>query len=56
MPFELKNAGETFSRTVKATLGDQLGRNAAAYIDKIVIKSVLEEDHVKDLAKTFAHL
>lgn len=33
-----------------------MGRNAASYIDDIVIKSVLESDHIRDLAETFANL
>ena len=49
----MKNVGASFSRTVKETLRGQLGRNAAAYIDDIVVKSVREKDHVADLAETF---
>lgn len=33
-----------------------MGRNTAAYIGDIVVKSVLEVDHVRDLAETFANL
>ena len=39
--------------TIKETLKGQLGRNAAAYIDDIVVKSLREKDHVADLAETF---
>ena len=53
MPFGLKNAGATFSRTVKEMLKGQLGGNATTYIDDIVVKSLRERDHVSDLAKTF---
>ena len=55
MPFKLKNVGTTFSLTVKETLKYQLDRNASAYIDDIVVKSVKEVDHVADLAETFAN-
>ena len=39
MPFGLRNAGATFQRLMHIALGWQLGRNAEAYVDDIVVKS-----------------
>ena len=39
LPFGLRNAGATFQRPMHITLGWQLGKNAEAYIDDIVVKS-----------------
>ena len=39
MPFDLKNAGATYQRTVQNCLQEQIGRNVHAYVDDIVIKS-----------------
>ena len=39
MPFGLRNAGATFQPLMHIALGRQLGRNAEAYVDDIVVKS-----------------
>ena len=39
MPFGLRNAGTTFQRAMRTSLGSQLGRNVEAYIDDIVVKT-----------------
>ena len=39
MPFGLQNVGATFQRLMHIALGRQLGRNAEAYVDDIVVKS-----------------
>jgi hypothetical protein len=49
----LHNAGPTFNRMMKLILGSQLGRNASAYVDDIVITSKKETDHITDLIETF---
>jgi hypothetical protein len=38
-PFGLKNAGETYQRTMKKCLADQIGRNIHAYVDDISVMS-----------------
>jgi hypothetical protein len=39
MPFELKNAGPTFQRTMRITLKDLQSHNIEAYVDNIVVKT-----------------
>jgi hypothetical protein len=52
----LRNAGPTFNRMMKLILGSQLGRNASAYMDDIVIMSEKEIDHIADLTETFDNM
>jgi hypothetical protein len=56
MPEGLCNAGSTFNRMMKLILGSQLGRNASAYVDDIVIMSEKEKDHIADLTETFDNM
>jgi hypothetical protein len=56
MPEGLKNAGSTFSRLTKTVLESQVGRNIFTYVDDIVIASRNKEDHLADLAETFANM
>jgi hypothetical protein len=56
MPEGLCNAGPTFNRMMKLILGSQLGRNASAYVDDIVIMSEKEKDHIADLTETFDNM
>ena len=56
MPFGLKNAGATFQRLINTVFSSQIGRNAEAYVDDILTKSVHAIDHPKDLEETFASL
>jgi hypothetical protein len=39
MTFRLKNVGATYQRGIQRCLHSQLGRNAKAYIDDVVIKT-----------------
>src|SRR3989337_1927941 len=39
MPFGLRSAGATFQRLMRIMLGPQMGMNAEAYVDDIVVKS-----------------
>nr|CAD41709.2 OSJNBa0010D21.11 [Oryza sativa Japonica Group] len=56
MPFGLKNAGPTFRRTTRISLGSQLGRNVEAYVDDLVVKTRNQETLLSDLAETFESL
>ena len=56
MPFGLKNAGATFQRLMRTTLGDQMGQNAEAYVDDIVVKTRKEHTLITDLEETFTNL
>jgi hypothetical protein len=56
MPEGLRNAGPTFNRMMKPILGSQLGRNASAYVDDIVIMSEKEKDHIAELTETFDNM
>jgi hypothetical protein len=41
---------------MKLILGSQLGRNASAYVDDILIMSEKEKDHIADLTETFDNM
>nr|AAM74243.1 Putative retroelement [Oryza sativa Japonica Group] len=56
MPFGLKNAGPTFQRTTRISLGSQIGRNVEAYVDDLVVKTHNQETLLLDLAETFESL
>jgi hypothetical protein len=56
MPEGLKNAGSTFSRLTKMVLESQVGRNIFTYVDDIIVASRSKEDHLADLAETFANM
>nr|CAE01745.2 OSJNBb0056F09.8 [Oryza sativa Japonica Group] len=55
-PFGLKNAGPTFQRTTRISLGSQIGRNVEAYVDDLVVKTRNQETLLSDLAETFESL
>ncbi|XP_073361507.1 uncharacterized protein [Aegilops tauschii subsp. strangulata] len=56
MPFGLHNIGVTFQRLMHIALGRQLGGNAEAYVDDIVVKSWEARTLIQDLEETFASL
>ncbi|XP_048556137.1 uncharacterized protein LOC125536889 [Triticum urartu] len=56
IPFGLCNAGATFQRLMHIALGQQLRRNAEAYVDDIVVKSREARTLIQDLEETFASL
>ena len=56
MPFELRNTGATFQRLMHIALGWQLGRNAEAYVDDVVVKSREARTLIQDLEETFESL
>jgi hypothetical protein len=56
MPFRLKSVGATYQRGIQWCLHSQLGRNAEAYIDNVVIKTREDEGLISDLVETFNNL
>jgi hypothetical protein len=56
MPYSLKNTGAKFQRLMCKALGAQMGRNAEAYIDGIVVKTHEGHTFIEDLEETFANL
>jgi hypothetical protein len=56
MPFGLKNMGATLQRLMHKALGAQMGRNADAYIDDIIVKTHEGHTFIEDLEETFANL
>ena len=54
MPFGLRNAGQTFQRTMHAVLRGL--ENVFVYVDDILIASGNEEEHQEDLRRTLARL
>jgi hypothetical protein len=49
MPFGLKNAGATYQCLMDRVFARQIGRNLEVYIDDMVIKSIDDNSHHKDL-------
>ncbi|KAL0284367.1 UNVERIFIED_CONTAM: Transposon Tf2-12 polyprotein [Sesamum radiatum] len=49
----LKNAGATYQRIVNHMFSNQIERNMEVYIDDMLVESVKEQDHVKDLEECF---
>jgi hypothetical protein len=56
MLFGLKSAGATYQMGVQQCLHSQLGCNAEAYIDDVVVKTREDEELISDLAETFDNL
>jgi hypothetical protein len=56
MAFRLKNRGATYQRCVHTVLESQIGRNAKAYIDDIVVKLEKYGDLLDDLKETFDNI
>jgi hypothetical protein len=56
MPFGLKSAGATYQRGIQWCLHSQIGRNAEAHVDDVVVKTRVEEGLISDLAETFDNL
>jgi hypothetical protein len=56
MSFGLKNAGATYQMAIKTCLGEQIGENAEAYIDDVVVKTKDPTILIQDLKQTFENL
>lgn len=53
MSFGLKNAGTTYQRMMDMIFQPMLGRNVEAYVDNMVVTSINNETHTKDLQELF---
>ena len=51
MSFELKNVGATYQRLMNKMFAWQIGRNVQVYVDDMLVKSILEDDHLDNLKK-----
>ncbi|GKA27239.1 reverse transcriptase domain-containing protein [Tanacetum coccineum] len=56
IPFGLKNAGTTYQWLVDSAFKEQIWVNLEAYVDDMVIKSMTEQDIIKDIEQTFSTL
>jgi len=56
MMFGLKNAGATYQKAIQKCLQGQIGRNAEAYEDDVVIKTRSNDQFIADLVETFENL
>jgi hypothetical protein len=56
MSFGLKNAGATYQRAIQTCLGEQIGDNAEAYVDDVVVKTKDLDMLFEDQEQTFENL
>ena len=56
MPFGLKNTDATYQRMVTEMFKDQIGKTMEIYIDDMVVKIKLSQNHLEDLTETFRTL
>ncbi|XP_050248506.1 uncharacterized protein LOC126695728 [Quercus robur] len=53
MPFGLKNAGTTYQRAMTTIFHDMMHKEIEDYVDDIVVKSKVRENHFCDLRRVF---
>ncbi|XP_070010280.1 uncharacterized protein [Nicotiana sylvestris] len=56
MPFGLNNAGATYIKAMTSIFHDKMHQEIEVYVDDVIIKSRMQDDHVRDLRKFFEHL
>ncbi|XP_025664456.1 uncharacterized protein [Arachis hypogaea] len=56
MSFGLKNAGATYQRLMDKVFAKQIGRNIEVYVDDMVAKTKIGNNHLDDLAEIFGQL
>ena len=56
MSFGFKNAGATYQQLVNKIFSNKIGRTMEVYVDDMMVKSLTVEQHINDLADTFASL
>ncbi|XP_070013547.1 uncharacterized protein [Nicotiana sylvestris] len=52
----LKNAGETYMRAMETIFHDMIHKEIEVYVDDVIIKSMKQSNHVRDLRKFFQRL
>ena len=53
MPFGLKNVGSTYQRMITKMFIEKIEKTVEVYIDDMIVKSIYEEDHPRDLRAVF---
>jgi len=56
MSFGLKNAGATYQRAMIALFNDMMHKEIEVYVDDMIAKSMMEEEHLVNLRKLFERL
>ena len=56
MTFGLTNVGATYQKAIQKCLQGQIGRNAEAYVDDVIIKTRSNDQFCADLPETFENL
>ena len=56
MPFGLKNAGATYQRAMVALFHDMIHHEIEVYVDDMIARSQIEEEHLVHLQKLFVKL
>ncbi|PKU66441.1 RNA-directed DNA polymerase [Dendrobium catenatum] len=56
MPFGLKNAGATYQRAMTVIFDEMIHEQVECYVDDLVVKSKVREDHLRDLRIIFERL
>ena len=56
MSFSLINVGATYQRTMNVVFESQMGRNMESYIDDMIEKSKIVQNHINDLKELFENL
>lgn len=51
MPFGLKNTGPTYQRAMTVFFYDMMHKETEVYVDNMIAKSTIKEDHLVDLKK-----
>ena len=56
MPFELKNVGTTYQRAATALFHNMMHKKVEVYVDNMMVKSKMREEHFEALDKFLARL
>ena len=56
MTFGLKNVDATYQKAIQKCLQGQIGHNAEAYVDDVIIKTRSSDQFIVDLHETFENL